>query len=105
MQVWVIAAFVLFLIAESTTSWLFIQGSRKNHPTLWEHAGCPTLIGNGDLINAWPIVRYVSRRDYAAVSDQRSVAFADKLRLPFLVTYWAAMASAIALIITLVISL
>ncbi len=101
MQVAVIVAFVLFLIAESVTSWLFIRGSKRKHPALWEHAGCPTLLGNGDLFSAWPLIRYVSRRDYAAVSDTQSVNFADVFRVPLIATYWAAVASAIALIVTL----
>ena len=105
MQVAVIVAFVLFLIAESVTSWLFIRGTKIKHPALWEHAGRPTLMGNGDLFNAWPLIRYMSRRDYAAVSDAQSVAFADTFRLPLIITYWAAVASAIALIATLLLGL
>lgn len=105
MQMAAIVAFVLFLVAESVTSWLFIRGSRRKHPALWEHAGRPTLMGNGDLFNAWPLIRYVSRRKYEAVSDAQSVSFADTFRLPLIVTYWTAVASAIALIVSLLLSL
>jgi hypothetical protein len=105
MQVLVIIAFVLFLIGESLTSWLFIRGSRKKHPGLWEHARRPTLMGNGNLLNAWPLVRYVTRRDYAAVPEPHSVTFAEALRLPLIVTYWGAVASAILLVGTLLLDL
>lgn len=105
MQVLMIVAFVLCLIAESVTSWLFIRGSKKKHPALWEHAGSPTLMGNGDLLSAFPLIQYARRRDYAAVSDSEAVSFADRLRLPLIVTYWAAVASAMALIVTLLVGL
>jgi hypothetical protein len=35
-------AVAAFLIVESVSSWIFIRCSKKNHPMLWEHAGCPT---------------------------------------------------------------
>jgi hypothetical protein len=94
-------AFLILLIAESLTSWLFIRGSRTKHPSLWQHAGCPTLLGNGDLMSAWPLIRYVRRRDYAALPDGAAVAFADRMRMPMIISYWAALASAVALVASL----
>lgn len=96
-MIWtVFGVFVVCLLAESLTSWLFIRGSRKNHPTLWQDAGRPTVIGNGDLISAWPLIRYVSRRGYSAVPDGSAVAFADRMRVPMIISYWAALVSGIA---------
>lgn len=88
--------FFVFLIAESVTSWIFIRGSRKKHSSLWRHAGSPTLLGNGDLINAWPLVRYVFQRRYASLEDMGAISFADRLRIPMVVSYVAALISAVA---------
>ena len=65
------------------------------HPKLWEDAGCPTLMGNGDLISSWHLVRYVSRREYRFVDDVDAVSFADRLRGPLAVSYWAAVVSVV----------
>lgn len=94
-------AFLAALLAESLTSWLFIRGSRRRHPALWRHAGCPTVMGNGDLISAWPLVRYVGRREYAALPDPAAVRFADGLRLPLVASYWATAASVAAFLAAL----
>ncbi len=93
---WVSALFFVCLIAESVTSWIFIRGSKKKHSVLWRHAGSPTLLGNGDLISAWPLVRYVFQRRYASIGDMGAVSFADALRIPMVASYVAAMASVIA---------
>lgn len=96
---WVTAGlFFICLIGESITSYMFIRGSRKKHPVLWEHAGEPTLMGNGDLINAFPLVEYVRRRDYSEIFDVEAIQFADKLREPLVYSYWIAVASAVVFI-------
>jgi len=90
--------FIISLSLESATSFMLIRGSRKNHPDLWKHAGEPTLMGNGDLISAFPVINYIWRRDYAALSNTQAVAYADGLRLPTVLSYWAAWVFALALI-------
>lgn len=104
-----LALFVVPLIAESITSWIVIRGARKNHPRLWEHSGRPTLMGNGNLSQAWPLVRYYRDRGWLArqrphrdaprkegqrwiepITDPKDVAFAEKMRLPLVWSYWAA---------------
>lgn len=86
--------FFVCLTAESWMSWRFIYGSRKRHPALWRHAGCPTVMGNSDLVRAWPLVRYVSRRAYRTLPDSKAVSFADEARRPMMVSYWASVGSA-----------
>ena len=83
------------LILESVTSWIFIRGSKKNHPVLWRHAGKPTLLGNGDLINAWPLTQYLIHREYKDVENKEARHFADKIRLPFIITYFMALISVV----------
>lgn len=100
-----IGVFLVSLLAESVTSWMFIRGSKKRYPALWEHAGCPTIMGNGDLISAWPLIQYVTRKDYAAVSDGAAVSFADGIRMPMVASYWATVASAVAVAVTLLLGL
>lgn len=85
-----VAIFVIALLAESVTSWMVIRGARRRHPRLWHHAGEPTLWGNGDLVRAWPLVRYFLRRDYRGLGDTSAVAFAERMRLPFVATYFMA---------------
>jgi len=85
--------FFVCLMAESITSWMFIRGSRKKHPILWEHAGEPTLIENGDLISAISLVEYVRRREYSEISDIEAVQFAEKLRRPLVYSYWMTVVS------------
>ena len=106
-----LALFLLPLLAESVTSWIAIQIARQRHPLLWEHSGRPTLWGNSTLPQAWPLVRYYRDRGwlrksrpprdapgdiergrnwYPPIIDPASLTFAEKLRLPLIVSYWAA---------------
>lgn len=93
--------FFLCLIAESITSWMFIRGSRKKHPVLWKHAGEPTLMSNGDLISAFPLVEYVRKRNYVEITDVEAVQFAENLRLPLISTYWMAIFTVVIFFCTL----
>ena len=70
--------FFTFLILESVSSWIFIRGSKKHHPELWTHAGEPTLMGNGDMISAWPLNKYLMQRKYQELSDQAAIQFAEQ---------------------------
>ena len=88
--------FFTFLILESVSSWVFIRGSKKHHPELWTHAGEPTLMGNGDMISAWPLNKYLMQRKYQELSDPAAIQFAEKNRLPFVVTYFGAVVSILA---------
>lgn len=91
MLFWVsFAVFFVCLIFESITSWIFIRRSKKYYPVLWEHAGSPTLMGNGDLVSAWPLTRYLLNKRYLEISCESSKSFAEKLRLPFLMGYFSA---------------
>jgi len=87
--------FFFFLIMESVTSWIFIRGSKKHHNALWLHAGEPTLMGNGDMISAWPLNKYLMKRKYLELDEPLAVAFAEKNRLPFVITYFGACISVI----------
>ena len=87
--------FIFCLTMESITSWRFIKGSKKKHPELWVHAGEPTLMGNGDLISAWPLTKYLLSRQYHQLENKVAVDFAEKSRLPFIVSYFSAGISAI----------
>ncbi|WP_375203472.1 hypothetical protein [Hyphococcus sp.] len=94
-------SFLLFLaclIAESITSFVFIKDSKKRHPALWEHAGKPTLLGNGDLISAFPLIQYAQARRYESLADEKSIAFADRIRMPMVISYYAAVVSALIFI-------
>jgi len=86
---WTFAGLFFFcLVFESLTSWIFITRSRKNHPKLWHHAGCPTLIGNGDLIRAWSLNKYLLFSRFEELTDRGAVQFARKMRVPVVGTYF-----------------
>ena len=82
--------FIVFLVLESITSWIFIKRSERNHPDLWRHAGRPTLIGNGDLISAWPLNKYLMNRQYSKLKNQEAINFAESVRGPFVFSYFGA---------------
>lgn len=93
--------FFLGLTLESITSWKAIRGARKHHPKLWAHSGEPTLLGNGDLTKAWPLVKYYRDRMYRQeihrgetvlppVTDDAALAFAESVRAPLVYTYYFA---------------
>ena len=90
--------FAVCLILESITSWIFIRGSKKKHPDLWRHAGKPTLLGNGDLFSAWPLNQYLIHRQYQQLGNKGAVQFAEKIRLPFIITYFMALISVLVFI-------
>jgi hypothetical protein len=93
--------FIVCLILESITSWMFIRGSKKKHPELWVHAGEPTLMGNGDLISAWPLNKYLMDRAYIEIRSKAAIEFADRLRLPFVLSYFSALISVAIFLICL----
>ena len=93
--------FAICLILESITSWMFIRGSKKEHPELWVHAGEPTLMGNGDLISAWPLNKYLIERRYKEIENEAAKSFAEKLRLPFVLSYFSALISVVVFFVCL----
>ena len=109
-----IATMLIGISLESATSWIAIRGARKNFPDLWERSGSPTLLGNGDLTKAWPLVRYYRGRLYlehiqhgetrfAPISDNDALNFAEKLRGPLLYTYYLAWFAAVVAFLLLMV--
>ena len=105
--------FIVPLLAESAMSWRAIKTAQKRFPTLWRHSGSPTLMGNGDLMKSWPLVKYYRDRGYLRVAEYgeaefppitvpEEIDFAEKLRLPLLWTYWAAWAGAGAFLVVFI---
>lgn len=95
------ALFFFCLCLESWTSFKVIRGSKKDHPALWKHSGEPTLMSNGDLISAWPLVKYYRNREYLAIEDPDGIAFAEKMRGPFINTYYSAAITVIIFLLAL----
>lgn len=87
--------FAVCLVLESITSWIFIRWSKKKYQELWKHAGKPTLMGNGDLVSAWSLNKYLIDRRYREIESEKAKNFAEKLRLPFVISYFAALLSVI----------
>ncbi len=102
MYFWIaFSLFFIFLLLESLLSWLFIRGSRKNHPKLWRHAGAPTVLGNGDLVSAWPLNKYLLQKRYKEIGDDSAVNFAERIRTPFLFIYTGACFMALTVFIVI----
>lgn len=93
--------FALFLSVESVASWVFIRRSRKLYRSLWEHAGSPTLLGDGDLISAWGTNRYLMRREYQSLRDDPGKQFAERMRLPMLIGYFGSWLAVLGFLICL----
>ncbi len=93
--------FAVCLTLESITSWIFIRGSKKKHPELWVHAGAPTVLGNGDLISAWPLNKYLMRKQYLEIGNEDAKEFAEKIRLPFVLSYFSALLSVVIFFVCL----
>lgn len=87
--------FAIFLTAESIASLLFIRKSRNNYPVLWKDAGCPTILGDSDLISAWKTNRYLLKRDYLKIEDETGRQFAERMRFPMLAGYFGAWGGAL----------
>ena len=52
-------------------------------------------MGNGDLISAWPLNKYLMHRSYESVFCELAKTFAEKWRLPFVLSYFSAVVSVV----------
>ena len=48
------------------------------------------MMGNGDLVRAWPLNKYLLFKRFEEIPDPGAVQFARKMRLPVVGTYLAA---------------
>lgn len=55
-------------------------------------------MGNGDLVSAWPLLRYVAQRRYASLDDNAAVSFAEQFRFPLLAAYAATLLSVLMIL-------
>lgn len=105
---------IIGLTLESIPSWVVIRGSRKKHPELWIHSGKPTLLGNGDLFKAWPLVQYYKNKDYLKemvidyahyppIKDKAALEFAQKMRLPLVIGYYCGIIGVVTCLLILII--
>ena len=91
--VFTISFFMVALLAESLTSFLFLRGLKKQHPLQWAHSGERTIWTDSDLISAWGTIRYLQRREYLGSGNATGIVFCARHR-PFVIsTYWAAVIS------------
>lgn len=54
------------------------------------------------MTKAWPLMKYFWNRSYSEIKSIESVEFADKLRLPLLVSFVSVIVSAVFLIAGLI---
>lgn len=103
-QQWLIASGALFFIAllvESWFSWRFLRRLKRDFPRLWEESGERTIWTDGTLIDAWPTIRFLWRREYEATATREEVAFCEEYRLPVTLS-WAAAALSVAMFFVVV---
>jgi hypothetical protein len=93
--------FAVFITVEGVASWIFIRSSKNRFPALWKHAGCPTLLGDSDLISAWGTNRYLLRREYQSLRDEAGRQFAERLRLPMLIGYFGSWLAVVGFLVCL----
>ncbi len=88
-------AFVLGLLLESITSWRFLRTLKSRYPELWAHTGYRTMWTDGNLIGAYPTIKYLSGRAYSDRQNPEEVSFCDSHRLPVVWSYRFAVLSVI----------
>ena len=83
--------FLLALLFVSCISGMIIQQIfqsrlRKLHTATWDQLGKPVIFLNSGLLNTGRFIRFMWRRDYEALPDQKTVALGRFLRA-FLIFY------------------
>jgi hypothetical protein len=99
-----IALFVVFIVAlcaESWFSWRFLRGLKRNYEDLWVRSGKRTIWSDGDLISAYPTIKYLWNREYVPLSQASEVAFCESYRLPVVISWAAAGISVLAFFVSL----
>ena len=59
--------------------WFFLARLRKLHVAKWEQLGRPVSFAGG-IFNTGKFVRFIWRKDYESLSDEKTLAFARFLR-------------------------
>lgn len=65
---------------------VFKSRLRKLHTTIWDQLGKPVIFLNSGLLNTGRFIRFMWRRDYERLPDQKTVALGRFLRA-FLIYY------------------
>jgi hypothetical protein len=93
--------FIVALCAESWFSWRFLHGLKRDCSRLWVRSGKRTIWSDGDLISAYPTIKYLWNREYVPGSRDSEVAFCESYRLPVVVSWAAAGVSVLAFFVSL----
>jgi hypothetical protein len=81
-------AFLLGAVAEGWYSWDYLTKLRRTYPLLWERSGRRTIWTDGTIIDAWPTIRFLWRREYLAIANAEERGFFERYRMPMVVS-WA----------------
>lgn len=65
---------------------IFLSRLRKLHTATWDQLGRPVIFLNSGMLNTGRFIRFMWRRDYEALPDQKTVALGRFLRA-FLIFY------------------
>jgi len=106
LQVTLIAGVLFFaaLLVESWFSWRFLRQLRRDYPDLWDRSGRRTIWTDSDLMSAWPTIRFLWHREYAAEASSDELLFCEKYRLPVTLSWAAASVAAAILFLVLLLN-
>jgi hypothetical protein len=68
------------------TQQIFLSRLRKLHTATWDQLGKPVIFLNSGMLNTGRFIRFMWRRDYEVLPDQKTVALGRFLRA-FLIFY------------------
>jgi hypothetical protein len=68
------------------TQQIFLSRLRKLHTPTWDQLGKPVIFLNSGMLNTGRFIKFMWRRDYEALPDQKTVALGRFLRA-FLIFY------------------
>ncbi len=89
-------AAIVFILIESWFSWRYLQQLKRNYIRLWEESGRRTIWTDGDLISAWPTIRFLWTRGYEEnCSSDEEMQFFEKYRIPVVVSWALALVTAL----------
>jgi hypothetical protein len=74
---------------------------KREFSDLWVMSGKRTIWSDGDLISAYPTIKYLWNREYVPDSRDSEVAFCESYRLPVVVSWAAAGVSVLAFFVSL----
>ena len=88
-QICIFGVLVINSITSLVAQQIFLSRLRNFHTSTWEGLGKPVIFRKSGFRNAMALIRFVARREYAALNDARIASVGSFLRVfyVFYLTY------------------